>query len=71
VTAGRVWQEVGEGVFRRRYPALADRCRRVLAGELAPEEALRRGPYPAETMRMALERVRATTDPIDSTGPWQ
>lgn len=45
-----------------------DLCRRVLAGELAPEDALRRGPYPAETVRMALERARATTDPIDSTG---
>lgn len=49
--------------------AVADLCRRVLAGELATEEALRRGPYPAETVRTALERARATTSPIDSTGP--
>src|SRR6266545_4056686 len=49
--------------------AVADLCRRVLAGELAPEDALGRGPYPAETVRMALERAHATTGPIDSTGP--
>jgi glyoxylase-like metal-dependent hydrolase (beta-lactamase superfamily II) len=49
--------------------ATADLCRRVLAGELATGEALGRGPYPAETVRMALERARATSGPIDSTGP--
>jgi glyoxylase-like metal-dependent hydrolase (beta-lactamase superfamily II) len=51
--------------------AVADLCRRVLAGELGAEEAPRLAPYPAETVRMALERVRATSGPIDSTGPRQ
>jgi glyoxylase-like metal-dependent hydrolase (beta-lactamase superfamily II) len=49
--------------------ALADLCRRVLAGELAPGEAPRRGPYPAETVRTALERARVTSGTIDSTRP--
>ncbi|HZD73565.1 MAG TPA: MBL fold metallo-hydrolase [Actinomycetota bacterium] len=51
--------------------AVADLCRRVLAGELPVEEALARGPYPAETVRVALDRARATTGPIDSTAPRQ
>jgi glyoxylase-like metal-dependent hydrolase (beta-lactamase superfamily II) len=49
--------------------AVAELCRRVLAGELAAGEALGRGPYPAETVRTALERARATSGPIDSTPP--
>jgi glyoxylase-like metal-dependent hydrolase (beta-lactamase superfamily II) len=49
--------------------AMADLCRRVLAGELAAEDAPRRGPFPAETVRIALQRAQATTGPIDSTGP--
>jgi hypothetical protein len=50
---------------------MADLCSRVLAGELAAEEALRLGPYPAETVRMALDRTRTTTGPIDSTASRQ
>jgi glyoxylase-like metal-dependent hydrolase (beta-lactamase superfamily II) len=49
--------------------AVADLCRQVLAGELTTEEALRRGPYPSETLQMALDRARATSGPIDSTRP--
>lgn len=49
--------------------AVAELCRRVLAGELAEAEAVDRGPYPAERVRTALERSRATSGPIDSTGP--
>ena len=48
--------------------AVADLCRRVLAGALAVEEALRLGPYQAETVRMALERALVTSGHIDSTG---
>jgi hypothetical protein len=50
---------------------MADLCRRVLAGELAAEEAPRLGPYPAETARIALDRARPTIGPIDSTAPRQ
>jgi glyoxylase-like metal-dependent hydrolase (beta-lactamase superfamily II) len=49
--------------------AVADLCRRVLAGVLAASEAIRLGPYPAEYVRMALERAGVTSGPIDSTGP--
>lgn len=49
--------------------AVADLCRRVLAGALAAAEAIRLGPYPAEYVRMALERAGVTSGPIDSTGP--
>jgi glyoxylase-like metal-dependent hydrolase (beta-lactamase superfamily II) len=51
--------------------AVAGLCRRVLRAELAAEEALRLGPYPAETVRMALDRARVTTGPIDSTATRQ
>jgi glyoxylase-like metal-dependent hydrolase (beta-lactamase superfamily II) len=49
--------------------ALAALCAQVLAGRQTAEAALRRAPYPAETVRMALERARLTSMPIDSTGP--
>lgn len=55
--------------FDHCFGAVADLCRRVLAGEMAPDDAFGRGPYPAETVRMALERARVTTGRIDSTGP--
>jgi glyoxylase-like metal-dependent hydrolase (beta-lactamase superfamily II) len=51
--------------------AMAELCGRVLAGELATGEALGRGPYPAETVRIALERALATSGPIDATAPRQ
>jgi glyoxylase-like metal-dependent hydrolase (beta-lactamase superfamily II) len=49
--------------------AMAALCAQVLAGRQTTGEALRRAPYPAETTRMALERARVTSMPIDSTGP--
>jgi glyoxylase-like metal-dependent hydrolase (beta-lactamase superfamily II) len=49
--------------------AMAALCAQVLAGRQTAEAALRRAPYPAETTRMALERARVTSMPIDSTGP--
>jgi glyoxylase-like metal-dependent hydrolase (beta-lactamase superfamily II) len=48
--------------------AMADLCRSVLRGDLTAEDALRRGPYGAETVRTALDRARVTSGPIDATG---
>jgi glyoxylase-like metal-dependent hydrolase (beta-lactamase superfamily II) len=46
---------------RDELAAMAALCRRVAAGELAPEEAVRAAPFPTETAREALALVGAVS----------